>query len=256
MSALRYKEKVIAVLNSIQSGDPQPFSYINPHKYIQHNLSMPDGLQGIAGIITSQPVGTFKAKVVRAFQEGDYVFTQTEYDFMGEKVGFDIFRFEDGLIVEHWDNLRDLMPANRSGRTQTDGFTEVVDLHNTADNKAIVENFVKENLLINQKTYANYMKSDLVQHNPEGADGIDSFLAAADYFSKNDIAMYFTKIHRVLAEGNFVLTKCEGLFGPNGGQPTSFYDLFRLENGMIVEHWDVIEPILDKAQWQNTNGKF
>jgi predicted SnoaL-like aldol condensation-catalyzing enzyme len=73
---------------------------------------------------------------------------------------------------------------------------------------------------------------------------------------KNDITMRFTQVHWVLGEGNFVLTVSEGLFGPQGGQPTAFYDLFRLEQGLIVEHWDVIEAIVPREQWQNDNGKF
>ncbi|MGA2256819.1 MAG: hypothetical protein ABSG53_19385 [Thermoguttaceae bacterium] len=41
-----------------------------------------------------------------------------------------------------------------------------------------------------------------------------------------------------------------------GGKQTSFYDLFRLENGRIAEHWDAIEAIPPKEQWKNDNGKF
>ena len=65
--------------------------------------------------------------------------------------------------------------------------------------------------------------------------------------------MVYTKIHKVLGEGNFVLCISEGSFAD---KPTSFYDLFRVESGKIVEHWDVMETILPKDQWQNSNGKF
>ena len=60
--------------------------------------------------------------------------------------------------------------------------------------------------------------------------------------------------YKVLGQGNFVLTMSEGKFGK--GEHTSFYDLFRIENGQIVEHWDVIAPIEPKTDWKNTNGKF
>jgi predicted SnoaL-like aldol condensation-catalyzing enzyme len=50
-----------------------------------------------------------------------------------------------------------------------------------------------------------------------------------------------------------VLTVSEGTFG---GAPTAFYDLFRVENGKIAEHWDVIETIPALADWKNQNGKF
>jgi predicted SnoaL-like aldol condensation-catalyzing enzyme len=48
---------------------------------------------------------------VRVLQDGDFVATHTEYNFFGPKAGFDIFRFENGLIVEHWNNLQEIAPA-------------------------------------------------------------------------------------------------------------------------------------------------
>ncbi len=59
--------------------------------------------------------------------------------------------------------------------------------------------------------------------------------------------------YQVLAQGNFVLAVSEGTFG---GAPTSYYDLWRVENGKIAEHWDVMETIAEKSAWQNQNGKF
>lgn len=56
-----------------------------------------------------------------------------------------------------------------------------------------------------------------------------------------------------LAQGNFVLAVSEGTFG---GAPTAYYDLWRVENGKIAEHWDVMETIADKSTWANNNGKF
>ena len=50
-----------------------------------------------------------------------------------------------------------------------------------------------------------------------------------------------------------MLAVSEGTFG---GAPTSYYDLWRIENGKIAEHWDVMETIADKSTWQNQNGKF
>lgn len=118
---MRNKEKMIAVLNSIETGNPEAFAYINPNKYIQHNLAIPTGIEGIGGLMQNKPPQGFKATIIRAFEDGDYTFAHTVYDFFGPKIGFDVFRFEDGLIVEHWDNLIEVQPKNSSNRTQTDG---------------------------------------------------------------------------------------------------------------------------------------
>ena len=71
--------------------------------------------------------------------------------------------------------------------------------------------------------------------------------------AKQGITMVYEKNHMLLGEGNFVLAVSEGTFG---GNPVAYYDLFRVENGKIAEHWDVIETIPPKDQWKNQNGKF
>ena len=76
---------------------------------------------------------------------------------------------------------------------------------------------------------------------------------ALEELARAGIQMIYDKTHQVLAEGNFVLGVSEGTFG---GKPTSYYDLWRVENGKIAEHWDVMETIADKSTWQNDNGKF
>lgn len=65
--------------------------------------------------------------------------------------------------------------------------------------------------------------------------------------------MKYDHIHKVLGEGNFVLVVSEGSVG---GKPTAFYDLFRVEKGVLAEHWDTIETIPARAEWKNDNGKF
>ena len=63
----------------------------------------------------------------------------------------------------------------------------------------------------------------------------------------------YDRTHQVLAQGNFVLAVSEGTFG---GAHTSYYDLWRMEDDRIAEHWDVMEPIAEKETWANQNGKF
>ena len=80
--------------------------------------------------------------------------------------------------------------------------------------------------------------------------GLGNALSA---LAQQGIEMVYTTVHQVLAQGNFVLEVSEGTFG---GVPTSYYDLWRVENGKIAEHWDVMETIADPSTWNNTNGKF
>ncbi len=253
---LSNKEKVVALLNSFNTGDQTPVSYIDPNKYIQHNLAVRDGLAGFGEIMKNAPEGGFKANVIRAFEDGNYVFTHTEYDFFGPKAGFDVFRFEDGKIVEHWDNLSEVTPPNPSGRTQFDGATDITDKDKTEANKKLVEGLLTD-VFLNGKmdmltTYFNPNK--YIQHNSAVADGLDGLGAALKYFAENGLVMEYETVHKVLGEGNFVLTMSEGKFGK--GEHVAFYDLFRVENNQVVEHWDVIQPIPLQSEWKNRNGKF
>ncbi|MDN2666289.1 nuclear transport factor 2 family protein [Vibrio sp. 14N.309.X.WAT.E.F5] len=254
---LSIQEKGVAVISSIETGDPKAASYINPDKYMQHNLAVGDGLAGFCEVLKMLPEGTAKAQVKRSFQDGDYVVIHTEYNFFGPKAGFDVFRFEDGLIVEHWDNLQELAKPNASGRTQFDGSTKVVDLDKTEENKQLVSGFVKDILIagdmskINQ--YIDNEDSAYLQHNPGVADGLSGLGEALGALAEAGMPMVYTANHKILGQGNFVLAINEGQFM---NQHVAFYDLFRIDNGKIVEHWDTIEAIPERSEWKNDNGKF
>lgn len=249
------KTEVKELLKSIETGDSKPVGYINPKKYTQHNLGAEDGLEGFGKLMSQLPKGSAKVNTVRTFADGDYVITHTDYNFFGPKVGFDIFRFENGKIVEHWDNLSEKSTPNPSGHTQLDGETEIKDKNKTADNKKFVSEFVN-NVLVKQQydKTANYINADnYKQHNSQIGDNLSGLQAALGALAKQGIKMEYDKVHKVFGEGNFVLTVSEGKFA---GKPTSYYDLFRVENGKIVEHWDILETIPPKDQWKNQNGKF
>ncbi len=255
MSAER-KQQVTDLLKSIETGEAKPAGVINPTRYTQHNLAVADGIEGFVAVLKLLPKDSAKVKTVRVFADGDYVFAHTEYDFFGPKIGFDIFRFEDGKIVEHWDNLQE-KPANPnpSGHTMTDGARELKDLDKTEANKKLVRNFV-DDVLVNGKLdkLAAYFDGDkYVQHNPQIGDGLSGLGKALEAWAKQGITMKYDKVHKVLGEGNFVLVASEGTLG---GKHTAFYDLFRVEAGKIAEHWDTIEAIPEKKDWKNNNGKF
>ena len=85
------------------------------------------------------------------------------------------------------------------------------------------------------------------------ADGVSGLNEALAALAQQGIQMIYDETYMVLAQGNFVLAVSEGTYG---GEPTSYYDLWRVESGKIAEHWDVMETIADQSTWQNDNGKF
>lgn len=227
--------------------------------YIQHNPLAPSGvaaLRGMVGKLAEGPKGG--VEIHRMIGEGNLVASHATYTGFGPVplVAMDVFRFnEDGKIVEHWDNMIPVAKPNPSGRTQTDGATEVTDLKQTTANKAKVEEFITKSLIKHEKVdITQYISpTTYLQHNPMVADGLEGFGAFMADLAKKGITMEYDKIHKVIGEGNFVMALSEGSFG---GKPQAFYDLFRLENGLIVEHWDVIADMPSGDLPENYPGKF
>lgn len=250
------KDQIVELLKSIQTGDTDALSCIHPNRYIQHNHRAADGLSGFGALMSALPAGSAKVFTPRVFEDGDFVFSHTEYDFFGPKIGFDIFRFEEGKIVEHWDNLQETPSGeNPSGHTMTDGPCVATDLDKTLANKLIVQAFV-EDVLVNGKVekLGDYIAGEsYVQHNHQIGDGLSGLGEALAAMARKGITLKYDTIHRVLGEGSFILSVSEGEIG---NKHVAFYDLFRVAEDRIVEHWDTIEEIPANSEWRNGNGKF
>ncbi|MDH3235622.1 MAG: nuclear transport factor 2 family protein, partial [Alphaproteobacteria bacterium] len=178
-----------------------------------------------------------------------------EYDFATRRIGFEVFRFEDDMAVEHWDNIQARHGPNPSGHSMVDGPTDATDHEWTEANREIVRHFVDDILINRQLDMLDQYIDDAVftQHNPAMADGSQALRAALEATHAGGLSIVYDRTHRLLAEGNFVLSVSEG---QRDGVHSSFYDLFRLAGGKIVEHWDTIEAIPPRSEWKNDNGKF
>ena len=253
------KDKVLALIGTFATGDTEKAKELLAEDYIQHNLAYGTGADAFAGAVeylASAPVKT-TVNNIRTFEDGDKVFLQTVYNFAGagEQVAFDIFRIDsDGKIAEHWDNLAAKAEPNPSGHTQIDGTLEKKNV-DKEETRRVVESFVGDVLRgENPDKLASYFDGDnYIQHNTAIADGLSGLGAALEAMEKQGIQMVYNKTHFVLADGDYALAVSEGTFA---GAATSYYDLFRVENGKIAEHWDVMETIADETTWKNQNGKF
>ena len=88
-------------MKSIETGDLGPIAVVNEAKYIQHNPQTHEGIKGLAALLKRLSKTELRANMVRAFEDGDKVFAHMEYDFASRKIGFELFRFEDGRAIEH-----------------------------------------------------------------------------------------------------------------------------------------------------------
>ncbi|WP_460072923.1 nuclear transport factor 2 family protein [Streptomyces sp. YKOK-I1] len=210
--------------------------------YKQHSSTAGDGREPLRQLVAGLPK-TFHHEVVRVIADGDLVALHGIYHGAGPVplVAFDIFRFDaDGMITEHWDALTPWVQETVSGRSQTDGPTEPTDLDRTEANRVLVTEFTEKVLVGGDRSaMTDYVSEETYrQHNPEAADGIEGFAAAAAKWAGQGKRLHYAMVHKVIAEGDFVLTVSEGTFS----LPVAFYDLFRVADGKIVEHWDVVMP--------------
>ncbi|WP_025717864.1 stalk domain-containing protein [Paenibacillus sp. 1-18] len=252
------KDKVVEILKSFETGDTKAAeTWISKDQYIQHNLSVPNGRDGL--LLISQLKGAnAQVEIQRVLQDGNYVAVHYKESIAGKSsIVFDIFRFDsNGKIVEHWDNIQDSAPANPSGHTMIDGTTQITDRNQTETNKTLIRKFVDDVLVgKNRAALESYYNGDqYIQHNPLFGDGVSNLKQAFSAAGSQGASFGYDQVHMVIGEGNFVLVVSE-IKSPNGSS-AGVYDLFRVENGKVAEHWDVVQDVPAKAEWKNTNGKF
>jgi len=111
------------------------------------------------------------------------------------------------------------------------------------------------NAAINDKDFeaaSRYLGDTYIQHNPLAANGPEGLKAFLE-FAKANLSTFKVEFKRVLADGDFVVVHSHATAGPDD-RGSAVMDIFRLENGKVVEHWDVIQAIPEKAM--NDNGMF
>ena len=249
------KDQIRALLKGIETGDPESVKVVNEDKYIQHNPQTHEGSEGLAALFKRLSLTSPKVNVVRAFEDGDFVFAHTEYDFASRHIGFEIFRFEQGQAVEHWDNIQPRKGPNPSGHSMVGGVTEASEFKHTESNRILVQTFVNQ-VLIERDASAleTYIKpGQFTEHNPQLSDDLTGLRSLIEQAAQHPNPIAYRTCHRLLAEGDFVLSVCEGM---SNHQPTSFFDLYRIADRHIVEHWDTTETMAPQSQWKNNNGKF
>ncbi len=121
-----------------------------------------------------------------------------------------------------------------------------------ANKKAVVE-FYEAGL--NKKDFeaaAKYFGPKYIQHNPGAPDGIEGFKGFLA-FLREKFPNSHSEIKKVFADGDYVILHVHAVREP-GTRGRAIVDIFRLENGKIVEHWDVAQDIPDKMP--HNNGMF
>jgi predicted SnoaL-like aldol condensation-catalyzing enzyme len=248
-------------LQGIRDGDyVEAIATYTGDRYTQHSTPVKDGKEGFieffADFVDRNPERDIE--IVRGFEDGRYVFLHAVQSLNGGEsrwVTADIFDTDDeGKLIEHWDIIDEWVDETVSGHDQIDGPTEPADLDSTQENKATVTRFVTD-VLMNGRIdrLADFISSEtFVQHNPRIGDGLGGLRAHMESAAEEGRSIVYEEIHKVVGCGSFVAVLARMNLA---GKDMAVIDLFRLEGGRIVEHWDVVEEILPEDQWVNS-GKF
>jgi len=226
--------------------------------FVQHDPNIGDGLPGLRAFVAKLANSpTTNVTIYRTVVDGDIVMLHSKYEgwpgFSGPVIAFDLFRFKDGKIVEHWGGQAAEAGPNPSGHTQVDGPAAVVDRKQTEANRTLVRNF-KQAVTVELRfdRVDEFIDGDhYVQHASKVGDGTAQMKARVSGVVKPGATQVLIP-RRYIADGNFVLCLVEARTEP----PTANYDLFRVENGKIAEHWDVLSIIPPQNRWKNSNSPF
>jgi len=92
-----------------------------------------------------------------------------------------------------------------------------------------------------EQAVEKHVGSEYIQHNPQAPDGPEAFIGFVKAFPEGSV-----DIRRVFADGDIVITHSLLKFTPDE-RGTVAVDFFRLEDGKVVEHWDVLQPFPEES---------
>lgn len=247
---MEQNKQIVADLYSrvFGQGDAQFAHSIIAEGYIQHSPMVKTGKAGFMEFLDflkqiPKPKSPSKP-FVRMFGEGNFVAVHMEIEFMGEpRSVLDLFRLEDGLLVEHWDASEKISVDSSRENPVVKGTLLIEDKDSTEENKSLVRRYSQTVLLHKQwDMWREFLSQDLIQHNPTLKNG-------ASHLGEFYEGMEMQSLHQIVCEGNFVLTQSRALLNAS---PYVVYDIYRVKDSLIVEHWSVKQLIPN--QMAHSNG--
>lgn len=231
------KEKARAYFSAVNNYDAAMIEQMVDENYIQHNPFVPTGRAAFVSLLPKLKSFGSKIKNIRMLQDGQHIIMHHKWENAqpfghDSMAAFHIIRFDsNGLIAEHWSVMTKDICSIASGMSLTDGSTQIKDIEKTNENRIVVARLFTQ--LIESKEVPgelpDFMQERLVRLN-----------------------LNYQKQHKVFAEGNFVLSISEA---NRAGVPTAVYDLIRIEENKIAEHWAVLQEI-PKDNLANSNTMF
>jgi len=240
-------------LSGIRDGQPErAINAYTGERYTQHSAGVKNGQAGFieffSGFLERNPVRDIE--VLRSIVDGRFVFVHVYQSLNhGESnwVTMDMFDTDsDERIIEHWDVIAPYT-LTPSGADMIAGGGEIVDRGQTDGNKLLVNEFLKQGLVEGRENcFDTFVHRDVQQHSAWFGGGVDDW---RDWMKSGARCEF---VLRVIGEGDHVAALGKMRIG---GKDHAAFNLFRIDDGKIAEHWDCIEEIAPREDWANS-GKF
>ncbi len=244
-------------LEGIKEGNIAKVDEYTGERYTQHSTGVADGAEGFKAFFEGflKRTSDRDIRIVRAIEDGSYVFVHAYQDIdngTAKWITTDMFDTdENDRLIEHWDVISAYQEPEKNvgGTDQILGDFVLKDLDKTEENKALIRSFLVDVFQNrNHDKVDEYISTEkYINRNPQVPNGIEAvkkFLATQDF--------NYDFIFKVIGQGDHVVSYSKAIMD---GNEIAVFDIFRIENGKIVEHWDNMEPIPPRNEWANT-GKF
>ena len=205
---MNYKKLAKLYHGAVSEYDSETIIKMVDVDYIQHNLKVPSGRDAFVSFLPKLKEHHSKIENILMLQDGPYIIMYHMWE-NAEPFGFEtalafhILRFNERGLIAEHWNVMKVFQESSFSKREA----EICDLDKTNNNKVIISAMLKTRI-------SSYDKAG---DEPE-----------------------YTKQHAIFGEGNFVLSVCEGSYLSRN---SALYDLYRLENGLIVEHWNIYQEI-------------
>lgn len=222
--------------------------HLDANRYLEHDPNVADGIEGVRRYVAGLEPDA-RIEIVRIFEDGDFVVTQADGHVRGDGTFFDVFRFDESAIVEHWGFAAPSGPPNKSSHTQVDGPVEAGQPEDTAASKAFVREYYEAfHLQVRHDLADRYFAgSPMIRHEPGVADGVDAFLSDLAVATRDRT---IDEIKLLAGSGDLVFLAA---LGTHADEPCAYIDLYRVDRVSIAEHWGFFQPVPPAEQRKNTN---
>lgn len=255
------------IFKTAKAKDFEAFMKIGADPYIQHSPDMKDGWEPVWKLTTERPPG-FSSKQIKwigrngMLDNGNFLLMLREVDRADgtppSKI-VDLMRFDsEGKYAEHWDIRQALSKKTKSGNSETGAASKFV--NNPVDYAEAEEEKNKKravkylNSAFNQgelpKALKEFAYPEYVQHNPMIPDGIKPLIGASE---SGKLSNHCYDIKYVLAQNDLVVVYSKLT---EGEKINAVIDIFRIRDGKMVEHWDVVQAVPDDKEMPHSNGMF